>query len=143
MQLYFLDPSLARSFFTSSFVIYIALRNLFNLIFFGFVLVVDEYPKDYVNAGVVDPKIGIDHPARWGAGKLTPREAGLIAHREAEEKILQAQQKIQAELEVAETMEPELTAEEKIKKQREDGLNLHRAAEEKILQAQREMGGLI
>ena len=44
---------------------------------------------------------------------------------------------------VVETMEPELTAEEKIKKQREDGLNLHRAAEEKILQAQREMGGLI
>ena len=112
------------------------------MIFFGFVLVVDEYPKDYVNAGVVDPKIRIDIGLS-GASKLTPREAGLIAHREAEEKIIQAQQKIQAELEVAETMEPELTAEEKIKKQREDGLNLHRAAEEKILKAQREMGGLI
>ena len=101
-----------------------------------------------MNAGVVDTKIGFDiDPNRmdlpYPAGKLTPREAGLIAHREAEEKIIKAQQNIQAELEVAETMEPELTAEEKIKKQREDGLNLHRAAEEKILQAQREMGGLI
>ena len=85
-----------------------------------------------MNAGVVDQM-----------SKLTTREAGLIAHREAEEQIIRAQQKIQPKLEVVETMEPELTADEKIKKQREDGLNLHRAAEEKILQAQREMGGLI
>ena len=93
---------------------------------------VDEYPKDYVNTGVVDPK--------WGRiSLLTPREAGLIAHREAEQKIIQAQQKIQPTLEVVETM----TAEEKSKKEREDGLKLHRAAEEKILQAQRESGGLI
>ena len=62
--------------------------------------------------------------------------SGLKAHREAEQKIIQAQQKIQPELEVVETM----TAEEKIKKEREDGLKLHRAAEEKILQAQRESG---
>ena len=62
--------------------------------------------------------------------------SGLKAHREAEQKIIQAQQKIQPELEVVETM----TTEEKIKKEREDGLKLHRAAEEKILQAQRESG---
>ena len=60
--------------------------------------------------------------------------SGLKAHREAEQKIIQAQQKIQPKLEVVETM----TAEEKSKKEREDGLKLHRAAEEKILQAQRE-----
>ena len=83
---------------------------------------VDEYPKDFVNAG-----------------ELTPREAGLKAHKEAEQKIIQAQQKIQPTLEVVETM----TAEEKSKKEREDGLKLHRAAEEKILQVQRESGGLI
>ena len=138
MQLHFLtgSKSCKKFFLHPHLSFFISLRNLSNLIFWGFVLVVDEYPKDYVNAGVVDPKI-------LGASKLTPREAGLIAHREAEQKIIQAQQKIQAELEVAETMEPELTAEEKIKKQREDGLNLHRAAEEKILKAQREMGGLI
>ena len=104
---------------------------------------VDEYPKDYVNAGVVEPKdifwTSLIPPKGWGAGALTPREAGLKAHREAEEKIIQAQQKIQPKLEVVETM----TAEEKMKKQREDGLMLHRAAEEKILQAQRESGGLI
>ena len=98
---------------------------------------VDEYPKDYVNAGVVDP---IGPKTRWGAEReLTPREAGLKAHREAEQKIIEAQQKIQPQLEVVETM----TAEEKSKKEREDGLKLHRAAEEKILQAQRESGGLI
>ena len=57
---------------------------------------VDEYPKDYVNAG-----------------ELTPREAGLKAHREAEQKIIQAQQKIQPNLEVVETM----TVEEKSKKE--------------------------
>ena len=90
---------------------------------------VDEYPKDYVNAGVFDP-----YP------QLTPREAGLKAHREAEEKLIQSQQETQPKLEV---VEPELTAEEKIKKEREDGLKLHRAAEEKILTAQREMGGSI
>ena len=100
------------------------------MIFFGFVLVVDEFPKDF--------KELISEP-RWGAGKLTPREAGLQAHREAEQKIIQAQQKIQPKLEVVETM----TAEEKSKKEREDGLKLHQAAEEKILQAQRESGGLI
>ena len=94
----------------------------------GFVLVVDEFPKD--DREVI---------SGWEAEKLTPREAGLIAHREAEEKILQAQQKIQPKLEVVETM----TAEEKSKKEREDGLKLHRAAEEKILNAQREMGGLM
>ena len=91
---------------------------------------VDEFPKDF--------REFISEP-RWGAGKLTPREAGLQAHREAEQKIIQAQQKIQPELEVVETM----TTEEKIKKEREDGLILHQAAEEKILQAQRESGGLI
>ena len=104
---------------------------------------VDEYPKDYVNAGVVEPKdifwTSLIPPKGWGAGALTPREAGLKAHREAEQKIIQAQQKIQPKLEVVETM----TAEEKSKKEREDGLKLHRAAEEKILQAQRESGGLI
>ena len=104
---------------------------------------VDEYPKDYVNAGVVEPKdifwTSLIPPKGWGAGALTPREAGLKAHREAEEKIIQAQQKIQPKLEVVETM----TAEEKSKKEREDGLKLHRAAKEKILQAQRESGGLI
>ena len=104
---------------------------------------VDEYPKDYVNAGVVEPKdifwTSLIPPKGWGAGALTPREAGLKAHREAEEKIIQAQQKIQPKLEVVETM----TAEEKSKKEREDGLKLHQAAEEKILQAQRESGGLI
>ena len=102
------------------------------MIFFCFVLVVDEYPKEYVNAGELTP-------SSWKASKMTPREAGLIAHREAEEQIIKAQQKIQPKLEVVETM----TAEEKSKKEREDGLKLHQAAEEKILQAQRESGGLI
>ena len=115
--------------------------------FFWLVSVVDEYPKDYVNAGVVEPKdifwtSLIPHKG-WGAGVLSPREAGLKAHREAEEKLIQAQQEIQPKLEIVGTMEPELTAEEKIKKQREDGLKLHREAEEKILQAQREMGPFI
>lgn len=104
---------------------------------------VDEYPKDYVNAEVVEPEgkfwTSLIPPKHLGAEKLTPREAGLIAHREAEQKIIQAQQKNQPKLEVVETM----TAEEKSKKEREDGLKLHRAAEEKILNAQREMGGLI
>ena len=100
------------------------------MIFFGFVVVVDEFPKDFIE---------LISPPKWGAGTLTPREAGLKAHREAEEKILQAQQKIQPKLEVVETM----TAEEKSKKERKKGLKLHQAAEEKILQAQRESGGLI
>ena len=104
------------------------------MILFGFVLVVDEYPKDFRRL--------LPTVHHVNAGELTPREAGLKAHREAEEKLIQAQQKNQPKLEVVETMEPELTAEEKIKKQREDGLKLHRAAEEKILQAQRDLGSI-
>ena len=92
---------------------------------------VDEYPKDFRQ---LLPTVH-HSPLK----ELTPREAGLKAHREAEQKIIQAQQKIQPKLEVVETM----TAEEKSKKEREDGLKLHQAAEEKILQAQRESGGLI
>ena len=92
---------------------------------------VDEYPKDFSQAKVDSARELIP---------LTPREAGLKAHREAEEILIQAQQEIQPKLEVVETMEPELTPEESIKKQREDGLKLHREAEEKILQAQRGLG---
>ena len=95
---------------------------------------VDEYPKDFSQTKV-DSTLDLI--------QLSPRQAGLKAHREAEEKLIQAQQEIQPKLEIVGTMEPELTAEEKIKKQREDGLKLHREAEEKILQAQREMGPFI
>ena len=142
MQEVFLHPHLSIS---------ISFRNLSNLIFFGFVLVVDEFPKFHgghkvgikkltpTEAELVAHGFHKSHKVGINIGKLTPREAGLKAHREAEEKILQAQQKIQPQLEVVETM----TAEEKSKKEREDGLKLHRAAEEKILQAQRESGGLI
>ena len=70
--------------------------------------------------------------------KITAREIALEAHRLAEEKIKQAQQKIQNKLKVVKDyFNPKLTPEEKSKAIREAGLKAHRDAEEKILAAQR------
>ena len=70
--------------------------------------------------------------------KSTARQMALEAHRLAEEKILQAQQKIKNKLKVVKDyFGPKLTAEEKAKAIREAGLKAHRDAEEKILAAQR------